>query len=118
MDKRYLIYLEIMGARLVTNPKSMVKRVIFYILSTAVLFIIVSIIFYMGRFISNFENNICYSEVISDISILVKETIDSQNIKKSDKLNKMLSEIPYRGYETDCEEIKSVIKKYREVERK
>ena len=92
----------------------MANKTLPFIIVAAIAFMAISTIFYIGVFVSSFGNNICFSEVIQEITEKVESATKDNSAEKNNKLNKMLSEIPRHGYETNCEEIKKYLVSFKE----
>lgn len=83
---------------------------IILILITAVSFIVVA--FYMGHMFASFDVNMCYSEILADLDRKVDAASKSGDQTKVLKIHKFLQSLPLRGYESDCTEIRAIIKTY------
>jgi len=57
-------------------------------------------------FIFNFSTNICYSDVVSDITDLSVSVANSSSIEKKQTYSDLAKKLPLYGYETDCGSLK------------
>ncbi len=58
--------------------------------------------YFFGQFATWFTLNLCYSEVISIITDKVKEAGASKSFDVIENLEKTLTSLPLRGYESEC----------------
>lgn len=75
-------------------------------------FVILSVVFWLGRFTANFDNNQCYGSVISKIIKEIDDANTTKNWTKMQQLNTQLKALPLYGYETDCNEVENAIRRW------
>ncbi len=78
-----------------------------YFLYSIGLVIFGGICFYAGVLVTSFSYNLCYSEAIGNISAQAEIVIGSNDPVVREEFEKMLKNLPLRGYETNCDEILS-----------
>lgn len=67
--------------------------------------------FFLGFFIKDFDNNLCYSYAIGDISEKLEKVISQESWEEVRKFQQELNRLPLHGYESNCEEIKRAVEK-------
>ena len=63
----------------------------------------------LGGFISTFQNNICFSEVVTTIADLPGTYTRTGNSEALSAMSSLASRLPLRGYETDCNELRNAV---------
>ena len=65
-----------------------------------------------GLFMVFFEENLCYSKVITEIHDKVRIANESKDFEKVEALDNLLDSLPLNGYETNCKDIVNAIEIY------
>ncbi|GAB1267000.1 hypothetical protein NBRC116493_02530 [Aurantivibrio infirmus] len=68
-------------------------------------FTLLGVAFYAGVFTTSFDENMCYSEVLSHI----RDEAEGASAEELELLNDRLQNLPLHGYESNCTEIKNAI---------
>jgi len=78
----------------------MKNKLVRFILSISII-LIIAVAFLMGRFTAHFDDNLCYSNLLKQITLKLKHS----NTKEIYLLQEKLQTLPLHGYESDCDEI-------------
>ena len=62
--------------------------------------------YYTGVFTTNFNSNLCYSDILSKIKNRVIIANEAGELEKFTELEYLLKKLPLHGYETNCSEVK------------
>ena len=75
------------------------------ILVLLAIFTLYSLGYLTGSFSKEFDLNLCYSNILSNIQKDVNYAVKTKDINDILKIEKKLKLLPNRGYESNCEEI-------------
>ena len=86
------------------------QKIILSVFSVAGILIIA---FWFGKFTTTIGLNLCYGRVIEFISTEALVSTKSKNPKRIEEFQNVVSSLPLHGYETECDNVESVISKYK-----
>jgi len=65
--------------------------------------------FYAGVFVTSFNTNMCYSNVLSTLSEQAKGAAASGKPADIERYARMIDSLPNKGYESDCAQIERAL---------
>ncbi|MCP1444830.1 hypothetical protein J3D54_003962 [Pseudomonas sp. GGS8] len=70
-----------------------------------------AISYYAGVLITSFDTNLCYSELIGNLSDQAQVVAMSKDPAEMEKYAKIIKNLPLEGYESNCSIIRSYAQK-------
>jgi hypothetical protein len=67
--------------------------------------------YYAGVFITSFDTNMCYSELIGNLSDQAQVVATSKDPAAMEEYAKIIKDLPIQGYESNCSDIRSYVQK-------
>ncbi len=71
--------------------------------------------YFIGGYSTQFDDGICYSEVIHGVAGHAQRAIELAGREQSRQFMEFVESLPVRGYETDCDELRSAIEARKSV---